>query len=157
MNDTSCIQEGRCMTDASRQAGVRYSLGTFFGVILMVGAGCALLFAIPIPVRVPLIASAVILLPAALTAGTVYSRGECRAFCIGALIPMGLQLYTVGWVIIFVFIDGPSPFSSTNWSRLCEGVDTKLRIYTATIWGLAVIAGSTVVVIRWWALKNRVD
>jgi hypothetical protein len=147
------------MTHAHERLRVRFGVRAVLIVVLCLAGGCALLFSTPAPVAVPLLVLSSVALPALLAAGTIYTRGNSRAFCIGGLFPSGLLLYITGWVFgLFVLYDEPGELRNlSEWAEFFETIGTQYRTYAASTWVMTLLIGTIVVLVRVFSLKEAED
>jgi hypothetical protein len=143
------------MTTASKRLHLRFSLRTLLVLFLGLSIGCALLFPTPVPIAIPLLVLLTVTLPAVLTAGTIYTRGNLRAFCVGGLFPSGLALYTTGWLFGLSLLEGPGRVNDpSEWISFFDDVGPQYRVYSACSWVMIALVGAIVVFVRYLALKG---
>jgi hypothetical protein len=143
------------MPDGTNSAP-RFSLRTLLVFTVVFAVGCALLFSLPNVVAVPGLILVIVALPAVLTAGVMYGGRLWRAFCVGALFPAGLALYTVGWLFGLLIIEGPGPLE--DWSELVElteDIGFHLRVYAAASWVMAPVVGCLLAMFSRLAANRR--
>ena len=135
---------------------MRFRLRTVFVIVVCVAIGCALLFTTPSYITVPSLIFLTVAIPAGLTAGTIYTRGFLRAFCIGGLFPSILMLYMMGWMFAYKQSDETDRFTSiASWTELCEDIDLTFRVYGAATWAMIVVVGIVVVAVRYFAHEGE--
>jgi len=86
------------------RAPFQYSLRTMFIVVTAVGVALSGIFAGPPWLSLATGTFLGLMAPMVLTILLIYGRGYMRTFCIGALFPAGLFLYTLGAGLIFPFL-----------------------------------------------------
>jgi len=134
---------------------MRFSLRSVFAVSVLLAFVCTLLFSTPSAFTVSLILFLSIAVPAALSAGTIYTRGYSRAFCIGGLFPSGILFFTTGQLFINWFARGKGFYLSVpGWLHFCETIETSYRVYAAVSWAMIPIVGIVVIAVRYFALKG---
>ena len=134
---------------------MQFSLRTMFVLTTCMAFACAVLFAFPDMVTVPLLLALTIALPAVLTTFTIYGSGYLRTFCIGALFPATTTLcavvYFLGYLLIMVAFD-----SSVGDVLVLEDPDSVYRWCAGTSWVFTIVVGLTCMGTRWLvAGKNR--
>jgi hypothetical protein len=127
---------------------MQFSLGTL--LLLPVVAGCALavLFTKPPNVAAAELFVIAFLLPAALTGGIVYGKGYTRAFCIGALFPVGV-LFCLCTIEFIGMLSPPA------WDFDVKSLFT-LQCLFGGGWLAAIICGCLCIGIRWLSLRPAV-
>jgi hypothetical protein len=131
---------------AAPQPKMQFSLGTL--LLLPVIAGCAMAVMFTKPPSIAAVELLVIefLLPSALTAGIIYTTGYKRAFCIGALLPVGpLWIYCVFAIFSFA--------SLQTWDLNANSVNYQW-VFGGS-WLASVISGCVCLSIRWLALSSN--
>jgi len=136
-----------------RAEPVQFTLAALMLLTLVVAVALALLVGVPSVVAVPIMLFLAAAVPAVLTAGVVYGRGYLRAFCIGALFPTGLLLYTTGWLFGLVLVQGGPPRLNeletlAQWVEFFEEIGPSYRAYAAAAWASSLLAGSLCVLAR---------
>jgi len=91
-----------------------------------------LLFAAPVRLAVPLLTAVWVVLTAFFAGGIIYGRGSWRAFCIGAMFPVGGTFFALVWVLFLLFVGGFN--NLRNFQELFEYTDKfafVLRVWSA--------------------------
>ena len=96
----------------------QFSLFSMFVVTTAVAAVCSLVFSMPAVVAVPLLVLFSVTLAAVLITVVIYGRSYQRTFCIGAVVPFGVLLLSLGFGGIVIVMDGPGPRGDGFWCRL---------------------------------------
>ena len=85
-----------------------------------------------------------------LTVVVVWGSGRQRAFCIGALFPLGIGLYATAWFLSYMLFPGSMILLEdlADWMDIAEGVVHVAKTYACCVWGLSLATGSAAVAIR---------
>lgn len=137
---------------------IRFGLGTLLVFTVIVSAALAVLVVLPEFISVPVTICLAVVVPAVVLTVAIYGRGYFRTFCMGALFPMGLLLYTTGWVLGLSLVNPPGVGdldSLASWLKFFDKFGGPYRIYTGCSWILAVLVGMACVVVR--RLLNRAN
>ncbi|MEX2318066.1 MAG: hypothetical protein WD669_12990, partial [Pirellulales bacterium] len=85
---------------------MRFGLKALLVAIGFVGIVLYLLFAAPAIVASTALTFMWVLLAALVTAGIIYGRGSARAFCVGAMFPVGGTFFALVWVLLMWLMGG---------------------------------------------------
>lgn len=131
----------------------QFRFRTLLVLITLAAALCALLFAAPAFIAIPLLFVLTIAFPALLTVAIIYSRGALRAFCIGALFPVAVNLYGFSQFYLYYFVSFVEP-SSSWWEVFADFDETHYGIPYAITWAISLILGLVSVALRHWLLRS---
>ena len=107
----------------------------------------ATLFAFPDTLASALLMVLVFVLPTCLIAAVIYGKGHTRAFCIGALIPASVQLFTMAIFGTFLLLSYTEQ-SRTPFVAYLERGATSWRSASMATWILAVFCGLLVIAVK---------
>jgi len=115
----------------------QFSPLSMFAVTTAVAVVCSLAFSMSDMVAIPLFLLFSVVLTAVLITIIVYGRGYQRTFCIGAVVPFGVLLLTLGFVGAILFLEGPRTQPSTY------------RLVVCGCWLSSLLVGVVCVGVRW--------
>lgn len=114
--------DGSGQTTPPRLDASQFSMRDLLVLMLVLSVAFAVLFAMPNWAASTILIVVTILVLAVLISAVVYTRDHIRAFCIGALVPMGLVAVAVAGVFLdFAFSLSVRPFDP---SRVVRQLDS---------------------------------
>ena len=128
---------------------MRFGLKALLAAMGLLGIVLYLLFAAPRIVASTSLIFIWVVLAAFLTAGIVYGRGRARAFCVGAMLPVGGTFFALVWILLFWLMggfDNPKDFPALF--EYLDKVAFTLRVWSASGWIMSLLAGAVCVVGR---------
>lgn len=130
----------------------QFSLRTLLFLPVVVGVLLSLVYSSPSPaIQIELLALAT-LLPAVVTAVAIYGQGHIRAFAIGALFPLSLQLYSsLAYYQYILRVSGPGQWLESAFPGGGQG----FLWYNLVTWIAAIATGLVCVGVRWALVSPR--
>ena len=115
----------------------QYSMTTLLLVTAGTAMALAVLVSFPSTIAVPVLICLTIAIPAVLCVVAIYGSGYQRTFCIGALFPTGIMLYTTGWLMGLSLFEPPSTSdlkTLEEWLAFLDDVSVPYRLYVGSAW-----------------------
>jgi len=116
----------------------QFGLLSLLVVTTAVAATCSLAFSMSNEVAIPLLVAFSVLLTAVLITVIVYGSGYQRTFCIGAVVPFGVLLFTLAFAGVILFLDGPG----------ARGEPFYCRMAVVCVWVFSIVAGGVCMAMR---------
>ena len=142
--DPAPAERDESLPSETPSRSLQFRISTMLWLTLVVALACSLFFSIPAVAGLPLLLAFSMVLPAVLATIAIYGRGYQRTFCIGAMFPAGVLLFTLGFLHILI-LDGPA----SGFIRFTDDARwLGLRVIVGGSWGLSLLAGLICVGVR---------